>query len=167
MSKNIGKDILFYSNYCDFSKEIVNNISNNNLSDNFVFICVDDKNIELPTFLKVVPTIFNIHQKEVLIEEDLDNYLNNKLNKINEKVDTNDLDTYFNSNNNFSSYYSTIDSTEDRPTISDYCYIDQFDSSIDNNQNKNNIPANNSKTQSAYEQMQRERENDFAGIKRI
>jgi len=164
MSQNIGKDILFYSNYCDYSKELVKNISNNNLSDNFVFICVDDKNIELPTFLKVVPTIFNIRKKEVLIEDDLDNYLNTLLNRGNNQEENTELDTYFNSNNNFSSYYSSLDSSEDRPTISEYCYIDQFDNVVEDKQN--NVEINN-RTQSAFEKLQKERENEFGGIKRV
>ena len=45
------KDILFYSNFCTYCKEVLNNISNTPLNENMLFVCVDDDNIQLPRSL--------------------------------------------------------------------------------------------------------------------
>ena len=57
MGEKLHKDILFYSNLDEYSTKIVQTLSTKNEKDNFIYICVDDPNIQLPTFLTVVPTI--------------------------------------------------------------------------------------------------------------
>ncbi len=59
MSEKNAKNILFYSKRDNYSKQVLNIISSEKRDNEFVFICVDDRNIKLPYFLKVVPTIFS------------------------------------------------------------------------------------------------------------
>ena len=48
---------IFYSNKCKHSQRALELINSNNININK--ICIDSKNINLPKFLKVVPTIIN------------------------------------------------------------------------------------------------------------
>ena len=57
------KDIIFYSNFCTYCKEIINQISKTPINDNILYVCVDDENIQLPNFIKAVPTIYLVSQK--------------------------------------------------------------------------------------------------------
>ena len=59
------KDIIFYSNYCTYSKEIINQISKTSINDNIIYVCVDDENIQLPPFIKAVPTIYLVNDKKI------------------------------------------------------------------------------------------------------
>ena len=58
------KDILFYSNFCTYSKEIINQISKTALNETILFVSVDDENIQLPPFVTSVPTIYLINEKK-------------------------------------------------------------------------------------------------------
>ena len=51
----MSKSVLFYSNKCKHSSKALEIIKQNNININMVSI--DNKNIKLPSFLKVVPTI--------------------------------------------------------------------------------------------------------------
>ena len=62
------KNIIFYSNNCDYSKDILTRIDNN-LSHNFIKVCIDDERIEIPSFITAVPTIFLTEEKKILIND--------------------------------------------------------------------------------------------------
>jgi hypothetical protein len=51
----MSDSVLFYSNKCKHSKKAIQIINDNNI--NIKLVSIDDKNVKLPTFLKVVPTI--------------------------------------------------------------------------------------------------------------
>ena len=51
----MSSSILFYSNKCKHSKKAIEIINSNNI--NIRLISIDSKDIKLPSFLKVVPTI--------------------------------------------------------------------------------------------------------------
>ena len=164
MSDKIGKDILFYSNYCSFSKEVINKVSKTPISDNLVYICVDDKNIQLPPFLKAVPTIYSIKDRQAYTDNELESYIESLI-KPNQGVPT-ELDAYFNSNSNFSSNYSLLDNSEERAAVSSYSYIDQIGLPISTD-NSGGSGGKASGMDAAYERLQQERQNDFQGIKRV
>ena len=58
-SKNMEsrKDLLFFSNYCDFCKKIIDLIIKNNIRDRFIFVCVDNKTLAIPKFVNRVPMV--------------------------------------------------------------------------------------------------------------
>jgi hypothetical protein len=72
------KDILFYSNFCDFCKEMMTMIAKNDLSDKFMLVCVDNTKLKLPTFVDRVPLIYTT-QKQLYSDENLVNYIKTKL----------------------------------------------------------------------------------------
>lgn len=57
------KDILFYSNLCDFSKDVVNILSKYQIKDKFMLVCVDNKTLKLPPFVDRVPLIYTVSKK--------------------------------------------------------------------------------------------------------
>ena len=60
------KDIIFYSNFCTYSKEIMNQISKTPLNDKMLYVCVDDENIQLPNFVTAV-LLYILLNKNVLL----------------------------------------------------------------------------------------------------
>ena len=117
------KDILFFSNYDGFSKKILDKLSINNIKD-IVMVCVDDSNIKIPSFIKVVPTIYNHSKKQIIIDEDIDNYINSIIKNEETKLDNvkaynnmQDLDSFHSidlnskndDNSDLSMYFQGID----------------------------------------------------------
>lgn len=68
------KDILFYSNTCGFSKEILQMIVNNNLKERFMLVCIDNRNLKLPPFVDRVPLLYTT-TKKLIADENLLNYV--------------------------------------------------------------------------------------------
>ena len=102
------KNILFYSNYCTYSKEIVATFSKLGLQKSVVFICVDDRNIRLPRFITVVPTLYLNKQKKILTDEEITNWMNEQTKKEGEE----DLMAYHGNNGGYSSSFSFLESSE-------------------------------------------------------
>lgn len=68
------KDILFYSNLCDFSKEVVHTITKYQIKERFMFVCVDNKSLKLPPFVDRVPLIYTV-SKKLFADDNLMNYI--------------------------------------------------------------------------------------------
>lgn len=60
--------MLFYSNFCQFSKEVLSRIIKLNVKNQVVLICVDVYRSKLPSNLSVVPTLMT-HTGDMVIEE--------------------------------------------------------------------------------------------------
>ena len=58
---------LFYSNYCQYSKELLKLIIDNNFNTYFKFICIDDDNIKIPDLITNVPSIIINNINKVLM----------------------------------------------------------------------------------------------------
>jgi len=65
-----SKNVLFYSNYCNFSKEILGEITKRNIRDLFVLICVDQNRYNIPSFVDRVPLIVTT-QKQIVTDDDV------------------------------------------------------------------------------------------------
>lgn len=74
----VQKDILFYSNLCDFSKEVLATLVKHQLKDNFLLVCVDNKNLKLPSFVECVPLIYTA-SKKLFADDHLMNYIKSKI----------------------------------------------------------------------------------------
>jgi hypothetical protein len=59
----MNRHVLFYSNYCHFSKNVLTNIIKKDLKEMFVLVCVDKRNIQLPDFVDRVPLIFTMDRR--------------------------------------------------------------------------------------------------------
>ena len=78
----MDKPVLFISNYCDHSKELLTTLLKANMKNQFSIVCVDnDNNNKLPPFVDRVPLMY--YDNKVLVDEGLFNYiesLNNQQN---------------------------------------------------------------------------------------
>ena len=166
MSEKMHKDICFYSNRENYSKKILNLISQQKKDNDFVFICVDDRNIKLPNFLRVVPTIFLVKEQKILTDEDIEEFLKPKQEKSNNENSFEELDAFFDSSNSFSSHYSNIDDSLNTNVNSSFSFLDGSNSVSPSNQETGLENSRNGVTNS-FEKLQQERANDFQGIKRV
>lgn len=70
----VSKDILFFSNFCDYSKEILNLLIRKNMKQAFMTVCVDTNKYKLPDFIDRVPLIYT-RNGEVLYDETIVQYI--------------------------------------------------------------------------------------------
>ena len=157
------KDIIFYSNFCTYSKEIINQISKTPINDNIIYISVDDENIELPPFIKAVPTIYLVNDKKIVVDEGITQWIKEKTSK---PVDDT-IQPYFGStDNSYSSSFSTVNSDEsNKPFISSFTFIGEEQKIVTPKSDSNSNNSNNSKP-SNLDTLQQERQAEFQSIQR-
>lgn len=80
-----SKDILFYSNYCEFSNEILNIIIRKNVTTDFMLVCVDNNKYSLPAFVDRVPIVY-AKSEQVLTDSDIVSYINERYPSVNEDI---------------------------------------------------------------------------------
>jgi hypothetical protein len=68
------KDILFFSNYCDYSNDIVNMMVKKNVKNEFMLVCVDNSKFQLPQFVDRVPIIYTKHD-ELIYDDNILKYI--------------------------------------------------------------------------------------------
>ena len=87
----LNKDLLFYSNYCLHSNNLINTISKTSLHENMIYICIDEKKVKVPSFITRVPTIYLVKDKKILVEDDIDRWfeLKNRANNQNQQQQQN------------------------------------------------------------------------------
>jgi hypothetical protein len=71
----VSKHILFYSNFCQYSKEVLGIATKRNLNDLFLFVSVDNVTLKLPNFVQSVPTIYTT-EKDVLVDNEVFEFVN-------------------------------------------------------------------------------------------
>lgn len=64
--------VLFYSDRCQYCKEVYSDIMKNSLESHFILINIDNTSIKLPSFVEAVPLIFNKEQSKIYLEDDID-----------------------------------------------------------------------------------------------
>ena len=75
----LEKDLLFYSNYCLHSSNLLNSISKTSLNQKVLYICIDDSKIKVPSFITRVPSVFLVKQKKVLVEDEINQWIQQTL----------------------------------------------------------------------------------------
>ena len=74
MQSGNRKDILFYSNYCEYCNEILSQIVKKNAKQEFVLVCVDSNKYQLPNFVDRVPLIYTKND-EMVYDDSIIKYL--------------------------------------------------------------------------------------------
>ena len=118
-----AKDIIFYSNFCTFSKDVINRISKTPLNDNMVYICVDDRNINLPPFVQAVPTIYLTGEKKIIVDDNINTWIQSKTQTA--TISNEEIGAYQSGLGGFSSNFSSLDNEEDKSFSSNFTYLDQ------------------------------------------
>lgn len=72
--ENNKKDLLFYSNYCEYCKHLLSLIIKKNIRDYFILVCVDKKELKIPAFIEKVPSIFTF-KRELYTDDDITQYI--------------------------------------------------------------------------------------------
>ena len=167
------KNYIFFSNYCHHSKKLLNLLKENNILNNYQLCCVDDSQIELPSFINCVPTLYIVNQKRTLNDDSLFHFINIEINKSRntqqqqmpqqqmpqqqmpqqqipqQNVQSSDDVNPFHSNEmgaNFSDNYSFINENENNITHN-YSFLDSNSQNISNTQNQNQNQNQNQMTQ--------------------
>lgn len=73
------KDVLFWSPRCPHSRRLLEAIENSPVRDTLVLFNVHDSEEPLPNFVRVVPTIFVQLGRKILVEEQLNQYIQQKI----------------------------------------------------------------------------------------
>lgn len=68
--------MLFYSSRCNYSQEVVSQISKVNLGSIFLQVNVDNGNYNLPPFVDRVPLIYIIASKELVVDDNVLRFVN-------------------------------------------------------------------------------------------
>ena len=161
MGEKMHKNIIFYSNFDEYSKKVLAEFSKLKMEDKLIYICVDDDNIKLPTFLEVVPTLYLVKEQSILVDDDIEKWIENLNKKPNEI--SGELDAYYNSNSTFSSQFSNLDDTIDNVQNSVFSYIssenDNLEPGVDQTKGQN--------TNTSFETLQAERQKELQGVQRI
>ena len=77
------KFLLFYSNYCHYSKTLLEEIKKKDIQEMFLLICVDTNMYTIPTFVDRVPMVYQKNSKQIFIEDNIIDLINhiNEINK--------------------------------------------------------------------------------------
>ena len=161
----MDKEIIFYSNQCIPSKQLLSILTKNSIENNFRLICIDEKNVNLPNYLTKVPTLVT-KNKNILVEDDLFNYINELLKK---NTNKDDIDAYFPElSNGFSDSYSYLDDGN-KSHAHTFSYLDMNLPQITTPDDKDYSTNNKKKgDNSDYDRLLKERESDIfsKGIQR-
>ena len=155
------KDIIFYSNHCSYCKEVINQITKTPINDNIMYVCVDDENIQLPKFVKAVPTIYLVNEKRIVVDETISEWIKEKVSKPKDS----EIQAYYGGcDNSYGGSFSTIDNVDSKPFISSYTFLgDEQKIETPNGENvgANNRETNSNSSNNSFERMQQSRNNEF------
>jgi hypothetical protein len=99
--------ILYYSNYCEHSKKLLQTLSKSQISKEIHFICIDNRvkennkiyiilqngsKIIMPDNIKQVPALLSINDKQVYYGDSIYNYLKPKQEIITKKATSNNME---------------------------------------------------------------------------
>lgn len=68
------KDVLFYSHFCNFSKEVLSLMHKLNIKNSFLLVCVEKFSKNIPKNVTCVPTILT-RTGQLVVEDDIQGYI--------------------------------------------------------------------------------------------
>ena len=159
----MNKDIVFYSNFCSFSKEIVASLSKSAIHQSLVYICVDDKNINLPQFITVVPTIYISQERKILTDDEINKWIDSQNPK---KEEDEDIMAYHGNSmgvTGFSTSFSFLEEDNENNIIAKYSFLDGPSAGIETPKEFNEKTGARGGMDKALEQLQQSRNSESFG----
>lgn len=160
----MSKILLFYSNYCQFSKKLIDEIDKKGIKNEFLMISIDTNKYKIPAFVNKVPMLFSKETNKVYVEEEIVDYINFLLNKKNK----NDEDVQYYSeiemDNKFSDNFSFLNDEYQKKSFVFVNEDNNFNNNIIGNtiQNNNKDDSQSNKLDSAtIEKYMMQRDADF------
>ena len=120
-----NNNILFYSNKCNFCKQIIHLINEIDDINSYKLICIDDNISKFP-YIQRVPTLLISEYKKPIVGINAFNWINSK-NQFNKKTNNINL----NPNNNLNPKYNILlnndinEKLNDKTKINEYSFIDE------------------------------------------
>jgi hypothetical protein len=140
---NSNKPILFYSNYCQYSREILSILQKYNILDKVVLINISTGKYKIPSVISKVPSLYV--NKNILSDSDLENFItNNLINSNNEKIEA-FFPSEMNSGIGYSYSYLGDEGSEAPDNIKNsLMYIDEINNNKINTPDENDFLSNDS-----------------------
>ena len=79
MSQNSQKNYIFVSNHCQHSKKLMQQLQNTSLINDIQVVNIDDKRVQLPSFVQCVPTLYIPSKRQVMTDSHLFQWVNEAL----------------------------------------------------------------------------------------
>lgn len=175
---NNPNHILFYSKYCNHSKDFFSKLLKTDYNNKFVKICVDNKNYKIPSFIKTVPTIIVPQSNTPLTGNNVFNWLdsvtsqnNNNSNSQNFKQNSNNEVLAFSGEMcGLSDQYSLIENQNNSQFERTFSFIESQNSQqiyTPQDSNESGKDKLKSSTDTAYERLLAERAMDTPNDQRM
>ena len=71
MSQGSQKNYLFVSNHCQHSKKLLQKLQNTAILSDMQIVNIDDKRVQLPSFVQCVPTLYIPSKRQVMTDSHL------------------------------------------------------------------------------------------------
>ena len=78
----MSKILLFYSEYCQYSKNLLEQIAKNGLRGEFLNVCIDSASYNIPKFVTKVPMLYSKENNRVLVEDEIMDYVDILIKKL-------------------------------------------------------------------------------------
>lgn len=174
----MSKDILFYSERCDYSMKVFNMTKD---KSSILKVCVDDPSVKLPSFVNAVPLIYIPKDKRVIVDDAVEmwigtnfgsgnttqsnNQLESKNNVTSFKTSNSPSNDYYTGGFSFSTQFSAIDGSEDINGLDGGCGFADLSSPQESIVTPKD-DGNKLDTNAMFEQYQQMRNKEFSGKSR-
>lgn len=159
----MSKDLLFYSNYCDFCKEVINVLIKKNIRNRFLLVCVDTRKFDIPSFIDRVPSILNSKTNEVYMDGDVYKYIDSVYLSTIQHQEISPLFSVY-GNSLYSSSFSSL-GDEDMKEDKNYQWLGNDE--MINPQMDDTKPKTEKMDSSCFEKYLEARQNDDTFLKKI
>lgn len=158
----MSKHMLFYSNFCEYCSNVINDLIKKDIKTHFLLICIENKKFRIPSFVTCVPLVIST-EKQIFIEDSLERFIENIYKNKLEALSASELQCY----NETSNSYFNFSFVDDSEINSNQTFLDI---GAENNNNNDNMPPpiqiekekeKNRIDSSVFERFKAERDKDL------
>lgn len=161
----MSKTLIFYSNYCQYSKNLIEEITKANIRDEFLLVCIDSNNYNIPKFVTKVPMIFSKTENRIYVEDEIVQYINNVANSKKNSSTNNQNVEYYSQVEMDSKFSDNFSFLNDENQKRSFVFLNEDDTFNDNiikqSAQLKDDNQNNKLDSSAIEKYMMKRDSDF------